>query len=333
MTQITRMPESEYHSRDEVSSTMLRRFDRSPAHMMTPVKRTKSMILGSLVHAMVLTPDEIELHFAQKLPDVEKPDGCDFRKKEWKEWRDGADGQAYLEADEHTKAANAELQRRADETDFEIVSESTWKTAEAMARRVKEHPIFEKLNPTRDQCEVSIVSEFTSPRGRIKGRCRFDMLVERTSADIKCTVDASPESFMRSVIKFGYHVQFAFYNRLHIEEHGVPLDEWYFIAVEAKSPIGVAVYTLPPEAKRAGDEYLNRIMPEFSRWYFDDYPNGIAQSYSPIPQALPWPRWAGGYQDNQRETADETPYVEEFDDDDDEGFDFAEAEELDFSDF
>jgi exodeoxyribonuclease VIII len=51
---------------------------------------------------------------------------------------------------------------------------------------------------------------------------------------------------MRSVIKYRYHVQAAFYSQ------GIGAEQFLFIAVEKKPPFAVAVYATPPELLEKG---------------------------------------------------------------------------------
>src|SRR5690554_4834143 len=58
-------PNDVYHREWEaVSNSQLKRFARSPAHMMAPFTQSDSMILGSAVHDAVLLPSEFEARYA-----------------------------------------------------------------------------------------------------------------------------------------------------------------------------------------------------------------------------------------------------------------------------
>jgi exodeoxyribonuclease VIII len=75
-------------------------------------------------------------------------------------------------------------------------------------------------------------------------------------ADLKSCDDASPSGFRRSLGRWAYHRQNAFYMDGAAAVAPGSFDTFVFIAVEKRPPYGVAMYRLPASAVQAGrDEY------------------------------------------------------------------------------
>lgn len=72
-------------------------------------------------------------------------------------------------------------------------------------------------------------------------------------ADLKTTTDASLYGFRKSVFKYNYDMQAAFYHDCIYELTGDDLP-FYFIAVEKEMPYGIAVYQLSDELLIKGRE-------------------------------------------------------------------------------
>jgi hypothetical protein len=81
--------------------------------------------------------------------------------------------------------------------------------------------------------------------------------------DIKTTVDASPESFARSIAKFRYHVQDSFYST-GMAKNGFDAKGFAFIVVEKTPPYPTAVYFLPIEAKKQGRIEVRRNLDSYA---------------------------------------------------------------------
>lgn len=69
--------------------------------------------------------------------------------------------------------------------------------------------------------------------------------------DLKTTVNADPSEFVRSVAKFGYHAQAAWYLR-GLEWHGIPDARFLFVCVEKAAPYPVSVIELDADALAEG---------------------------------------------------------------------------------
>lgn len=107
--------------------------------------------------------------------------------------------------------------------------------------------------------------------------------------DLKSTVDAGYDAFLRACYRFGYFQQAAFYIdgynealRVMVEEHGwsredhPEIDAFVFIAVEKAAPFRVEVYTLMGDNSlliRGREDYINGLRIEQECRKNNFYPN------------------------------------------------------------
>jgi exodeoxyribonuclease VIII len=85
-------------------------------------------------------------------------------------------------------------------------------------------------------------------------RCRPDYWrKDNLIVDLKTTDDASPEGFARSVAKYRYHVQAAYYMQGIEHATGTRPEGFVFIAIEKKPPYVIGVYVLDEASLLIGD--------------------------------------------------------------------------------
>lgn len=218
---------AEYHARPEVSKSGLDQVRRSPLHFwnryLNPSRviepPTDAMVLGSALHTRVLEPHL----FADEY--IVAPEGIDRRTKEgklrWADFEAESEGRTVLKGEDAARI-------------------------EAMAQAVHRHPAASLILRLPGKAEQSYF--WTDEASGEQCKCRPDWHSDdrRIIADVKTTEDASPRSFARSVIKYRYHVQAAFYSQ------GISAEQFLFIAVEKKAPFAVAVYVTPPELLERG---------------------------------------------------------------------------------
>lgn len=218
---------AEYHARPEVSKSGLDQVRRSPLHYwsryLNPDRAieppTPAMILGSALHARVLEPHL----FADEY--IVAPEGIDRRTKEgklrWADFEAEAEGRTVLKVEDAAQI-------------------------EAMAAAVHRHPAASLVLRLPGKCEQSYFWKDEASGEQCKCRPDWHSDDRRIIADVKTTEDASPKGFAKSVIKYRYHVQAAFYSQ------GIGAEQFLFIAVEKKPPYAVAVYATPPELIERG---------------------------------------------------------------------------------
>lgn len=200
------VPESVYHGVwDIASSTRLRKLmESSPRHMryaLTRSKPTSAMKVGSLVHAMVLTPPVVDQCYI-KAPDVDR------RTKEgkatWAEFVASAEGRTVITADEWAMAVRA----------LEAVRASVAATALLDACEERELSVVQEI----EKCLVKVrVDAYGLAVGAI---------------DVKTTSDlATREQFERAIGNMGYGFQASLY-RMVCREAGLRCNDFSFIVVE-----------------------------------------------------------------------------------------------------
>jgi hypothetical protein len=234
---------------------------RTPAHLRYALDHpdaddTDALILGRAVHCLILDGESCYDHRFAVGP-------CDHRgRKDWKDWR--ADVPSDMDALRPMDDAQAR----------------------AMAESIMHHPAARDLLEAADLREVSMLWE----QDGVPCKARPDALAPSIGAvvDVKTTIDAGPNAFMRAIWNFGYHRQGAHYMP------GVrtlrPDAEWQYyaiIALEKEPPYLPAVYELRDDAIAGGE---TQLAPLRQRWaecmrtgHWPGYPSGSTQISLP-----PW---------------------------------------------
>ena len=242
------MNEEQYRAVDAVNISSLKHISRSPAHyraaLDNPREATQAQVIGSMLHATVAEP--------QRTHYVVRPDGLSFATKEGKAWRD-AQTHPILTGDECDAV--------------QAMYRALWfhRHANSMIKgATKECSFFDIHKPTGllMKGRIDLFNVDSQKRGII--------------ADIKTTDDASPGEFARSVRKWQYHRQAAYY----IDLTGAV--SFFFIAVEKSAPYAVAVYELDDRAIEAGREANERDLATLARCLrTNEWP-----SYQPEPMKI-----------------------------------------------
>lgn len=113
-------------------------------------------------------------------------------------------------------------------------------------------------------------------------RCRPDLYRRdlKLILDVKSAASAHPDAFARSVIKFGYHAQEAFYSD-GWQACGQPVEAFAFLVWEKKSPFAFAVYELPPPIVEEGRAIMRKAL----------------NTYAACRKANRWPGYSEGVQE------------------------------------
>lgn len=238
----------EYHEMEGYSKSNLDKINVSMNHYFESLKKkevTRSMIIGSAFHCMVLTPSEFDKEFAV-LPE------CDRRTKEGKNIY-----AAFVEANFGKTIIDSE--------DYEIVGQ--------MARNIVVHPVASQLL-TNGKPENSFM--WIDKESGLKCKCRPDYTrYDNLMIDLKSTDSAVYRDFQRSVINYRYHVQAAYCIDGVNAVEGDSYDTFVLIAVENKAPFNVAVYNVDQAAIELGREAYHLDLfkvveyydqPESERW-------------------------------------------------------------------
>lgn len=259
---IADMTNDDYHAHPAISKSGLDKVAKSPAHYFAYLNgkgehETEAKTFGAAFHDAVLLPSEFSERYTVLPPDF--------------------NGRTKV-----GKAHVADLQ----EQGKTILTAAQMENATGMAASIAAHPRAAALLKG-GQAEQSIF--WTDADTGIECRCRPDYLhPSGIIVDLKTTTDAGAAEFARSVAKYRYHVQDAFYSEGYFQAFGQWPRGFVFIAVEKTAPYAVAVYSLDEEAKAYGRELYRRDLETLS----DAHQNETWQAYSPEIQTLSLPAWA-----------------------------------------
>lgn len=282
----------DYHNTKGISSSDFRLLERSPKHLENKELfklQGSSFLLGTLVHKMVLEPDTLDNEFIE-----ESFRGADisFDTKAYREalplikaMRDGNYSDFIEEVFEHQDAnKNSKIFKEAkqkfeehannhlkvivpqdiwriaeDITGIENIvgertriSKSMWKQAEDMAHNVMVIAGDLLSNGIAEESFFVEDEEFGITR---KCRPDYQRRAIKTVLDLKTTNEGDSHSFAKSISKFSYHRQAAWYlDTLNMA--GLNFHKFVFITVESNYPYMVDILEIDQDSIQIGrDEY------------------------------------------------------------------------------
>lgn len=231
------VPESEYRAHPAINYSHLKHGEQSAQHMKASIDGVlkplgSSADVGSCVHALILQPERFDDLIAVE------PTGIDRRttvgKEKYAEFLKSSVGKIMVDA------AQVEVAKR-------------------MAANVHAHPAARELLERGGASELTLRWAV----GDVECKARIDFLADGappTLIDIKTTADASPAEFGRSVARFGYHLQAAWYASGWAALNGGEIPEVRIIAVENTPPYAVAVYELDEETLGIGRALIGDLL-------------------------------------------------------------------------
>ncbi|MBQ8692218.1 MAG: PD-(D/E)XK nuclease-like domain-containing protein [Synergistaceae bacterium] len=217
----------DYHAGAGLSSSDLKKLDRSPLHYITskqePHVETPSMKLGTAVHCAVLEPERFKLDYIQA-PELDKRTKAG--KEQWAELEQS--GKIILTSDEYQKVID-------------------------MSQSVLSH----KLAGNLFRGGISEQSFYWhQPVGldEILCKCRPDYIKSLTGGDLildlKTTRNSNLKAFQRQAFwELEYYISAAHYMTGYKAVTGYDAQAFIFVAVEIESPYAVSVF-------RASNDFL-----------------------------------------------------------------------------
>jgi len=257
-----KMSDRDYFALDALNNSTLSDINRSVRFMEyrknNKTEPTASMQIGSLVHCLLLNPEDFDDLFII-MPKINK------RTKEGKE--------------EFQNILN-----QAEAKQLALVEQSQVDQAIDIAASVRSNRIAAQLLDDLQHAEVVGLFQIDG----IDCKAKFDGITStQLIVDVKTTQDASPEAFAKSVATFGYHRQDAFYSKAYEAVTGEKPSAFVFICVENKAPYSTAVYVLDDEAKELGEKEINALVKKYQ-----EYKSGLyIQDYSSKIETLTLPAW------------------------------------------
>lgn len=260
------IPINDYHAGPGVSKSQLGKFAQSPAHYKASLGRvapeSTALRLGRAAHSFILEPDADDVLVA---PDVNK----------------------------RTKAGREEWElftAEAEAAGKTVVTREEMETLRGMRDSVYYHPAAQRLlfaHGGRAMVEHSAYW-YDLQSGELC-RCRPDFLrPDFIAVDLKTTDDASPWAFARSISKFRYYLQAAFYSDGIKAATGEKVQSFVFVAVEKAPPYAVAVYQLDDQGVETGRAEYRRLLLDLADCKIKNYWPG----YSDRVETISLPKWA-----------------------------------------
>ena len=128
--------------------------------------------------------------------------------------------------------------------------------------------------------------------GRIWRRGRVDWMNDAVDGhmvivDYKTAISAAPDEFGRSAVKFGYHIQAAWYRRLAISLGLAETVSFRFVVQEKTAPYLVSVIELDDRTLDIGD----MLGQQAARIYADCVESGVWPGYQPQVHFVSAPGW------------------------------------------
>lgn len=252
---------SYYDDHSRISNSMLSCLKRSPALFKqryidgVESEPSKDMLFGSLLHAMVLEPETVAARYAIA-PQVDR------RTKEGK-----AVYNDFLFSLDHRTAVDAE----------------TFAQARDCANALCDHPEFEYATSSLVEQPIEF-DWFGTP---CKAKPDLIDLENAIIWDVKTSQSASPESFARSVVEYGYHRQSVFYREAVLQQYGV-MCRFIFAVVAKSEPIEFGLYELDNVATDVGSVEVQQLVDEYEE---RKQKNDWVSTWSKGVNSLALPRW------------------------------------------
>lgn len=252
------MNNAEYHAMPGISKSGLDLINRSPAHYRwaqdNPQDPTPAMRIGTLTHLAVLEPDRFNSECIV-MPSMDRRTKAG--KETWGQFQADYPEHELLTSEEHTRIT-------------------------AIRDSVFAHPMARKLMDRITEVEASTF--WRDPDTGVDCRCRPDAVLDNGMLiDLKTARDAGP-GFERSVVKYRYHVQAAFYGD---GMGGMQDRPMIFIAVETEAPYLVSCNIIGIDSLIAGLDAYRRNLSTYAECAAKD----VWPGYSDAIQTINLPEW------------------------------------------
>ena len=239
-------PETYHTDTARISKSGLDLINKAPAHYWQrylspyrPEHDTQAFLIGRAFHVAVSEPDKFFDRY------IVSPAKIDRRtregKEKWAEFELAAEGKTILQSEPDPRSRHLGYDQ-----------------VMRMRDSARRHPAVSYLLSSGIAEEISLWED-----GLTGAACKSmrDWRSGNIIVDFKSTDDASPEGFARSVRKYRYDVQNAFYIDGYFEATGRRAEAFIFVAVEKKPPYICEAYYLPPEdVDRAREKYQANLI-------------------------------------------------------------------------
>ena len=255
---------AEYDKIEGISNSKLSKIAISPAHyklsLESPQKETDALRFGSLLHCLILDPQNFEKEFAIE-PIVNK------RTNAGKEFLEDF----YLKNEGKT-----------------IITEEQLELASILKDKLLQHPIASKLLSGKGENEVSLF--WTDDETGVRCKCKIDRIKNDIIIDLKTARSTKPEDFKRQAYDLGYHRQAAWYLSGFEKCYQRPAKSFVFVTIEKEPPYSITIFEPTELLKEVGIIETSKLLAT----YKDCLDKGQFYGYDgaePTIQSLEPPNW------------------------------------------
>jgi len=297
------LPFADYLALPAASSHALKTLlEKSPLHAKTATNKTsEAKSLGTLTHAMLLTPDAWRDEVLIK-PQVNRTTNAG--KAELVEWMLGILGGPGHDAVEqflvakmtgkHYDSMIQALEPMLAETGKDAVTANKVPIAERMVESVLSKDIGRVIFASGKPETTMIAHE---PQSGALCKIRPDWLPDghEVIVDLKTAASASFEDFSRAAARYGYAIQAALYREIYRLVMGQKRPPFLHVVVENEPPYDCAVYELDQEALESGERKVRRALNIWAQCEEGGYWPGIGYDYTEREyriESLSLPKWA-----------------------------------------
>lgn len=250
-------------------------FSASPAHACWERdhdKPTKPKSLGVMTHFAMLQPEEFPRSYAV-MPAFEL-DVANLTKS--------GDAPKSPKATGYYRGKAAEFDSMCGRDGIAIVTQDDYDTAYHIGRNIRSHPDMQRFFQRGTRNEA--VSVWRDKSTGLLCKARYDCLVEGdlpTAVDVKTTADGSPWGFLRSVRKWGYYFQAAWY-LAGLRAHSYVSPNFLFAVAETFGHHEVTVYELESETLMLGAHHCRAALDTIAACELCDKWPGYGEGIVPL---------------------------------------------------
>jgi hypothetical protein len=248
------MPFEDYLAVDALSASAMRLLARSPWHYRNrvPMKRTRPMLCGSLVHCAQLEPEALAARYAVV------PDSAPRRPSasQWGAKKPSPESQAAMA---WWRDYEAECKGRT------IIPAEDYAITEQQIAAIQAEPYLRDLF-ANGESEVSVFWIDKATGVYCKARPDFMQINkgELRVVELKSTQDESPDGFARTLSNLGYHRARAHYIDGIEAATGLKVAEYVFAVVSSAPPVLAVPYWLDEEDAQQGADECAELRERFA---------------------------------------------------------------------
>ena len=257
----------EYENIEAINYSILKHFDKSPAHarheMLHPKKPTPAMETGQMIHKAILEPKRFYEDYIQApLIDRRTKEG----KAAWAKFEAENPGKIYL-------------------------AESDWYQFKGMMASCKNNYNASQLLYGRGRNEVTVVWE--DEETGLLCKARLDRMTKAFGwsvlVDIKTCMNAQKWAFESAVAKFNYHLQAAFYlDSLNTLSKSINQRRYILLAIEKDPPFAIQCFELNESSLIEGRDKYRFYLKQYKECLETD----VWPGYPDTIEEIGIPQWA-----------------------------------------